>query len=57
MKYLKRLFGRRKCELLREAERDLFWFNCRAYFAKLAWARVCRRNRKTAKELERRGML
>lgn len=56
MKYLKRLFGR-KCELLREAEWDLFWLSCCDYLARLALARVVRRNRKTAKELERRGVL
>jgi len=56
MKYLKRLFGR-KCELLREAERDLFWLSCCDYLTRLALARALRRNRQTAKELERRGML
>lgn len=57
MKYLKRLFGRRKCALLREAERDLFWLSCCDYLTRLALARALRRNRQTAKELERRGML
>ena len=57
MKYLKRLFGRHKCELLREVERDLAWLSCKDYFARLAWARMLHRNRQTAKELERRGVL
>ncbi len=57
MNCLKRLFGRRKCDLLREVERDLLWLSCKEYFARLAWERVCRRNRQTAKELERRGAL
>ena len=57
MKCLKRLFGRRKCELLRVIERDLLWLSCRDYFAGRAWERDCRRNRQTAKVLERRGVL
>jgi len=56
MKYFKRLFGR-KCELLRESERELLWLSFSDYLARLALARVVRRNRKTAKELERRGVL
>ena len=57
MKVLKRLFGRGKCELLREVEQDLFWLDCQAYFSRLASERALRRNRQTAKKLERRGAL
>lgn len=57
MKGLRRLVLGHKCELLRQVERDLAWLSCKEYFAGLALARAQRKNRKTAKELERRGAL
>ncbi|UOA07807.1 hypothetical protein [Methylobacter sp. S3L5C] len=47
----------RKCDLLKEINRNLFWDRINEALAALALAQVIRRNRRTAKELERRGVL
>lgn len=57
MKVLRRLVLGHKCQLLRQVERDLAWLSCKEYFARLSLAWAQRKNRQTAKELERRGAL
>ncbi len=57
MKYFKRLFGRRKCELLRCVERELLVSGIKEQFAVRAQARVLKIARRQALKLERRGIL
>ena len=47
----------KKCELLKQVERELFWQKLDVFLMSWQLCLAERRHRKTAKELERRGIL